>query len=152
MLASRTIAVTADAGRLGIASWRQLARGGSEEHPRIGLVFTDVSLPGKFDGLRLAHELSALRPDVSLVVASGPPPFPAISCPIRPLSWLSLIALEGWSTLWLRSSTGQSASQFQAKLLATAGEVLQILAEILDLSPQLVLLFRSEHHTTLLPG
>jgi CheY-like chemotaxis protein len=42
-----------------------------EEHPSIGVVFTDVNLPGKLDGLRLAHEVSALRPDVSLVVTSS---------------------------------------------------------------------------------
>jgi CheY-like chemotaxis protein len=42
-----------------------------EEHPRIELVFTDIDLPGRFDGLHLAHEVSTLRPDVSLVVTSG---------------------------------------------------------------------------------
>jgi DNA-binding NtrC family response regulator len=52
-----------------------------EEHPRIGLVFTEVSLPGKFDGLRLAHELSALRPDVSLVITSGTAELPGEQLP-----------------------------------------------------------------------
>lgn len=42
-----------------------------EQHPRIGLVFTDVNMPGEMDGLGLAHEVSARRPDVSLIVTSG---------------------------------------------------------------------------------
>lgn len=42
-----------------------------EEHPNIGLVFTDVNMPGQMDGLDLAHEVSARRPDVSLIVTSG---------------------------------------------------------------------------------
>lgn len=42
-----------------------------EQHPRIGLVFTDVNMPGEMDGLRLAHEVSAVRPDVDLIVTSG---------------------------------------------------------------------------------
>ncbi len=42
-----------------------------EQHPRIGLVFTDVNMPGEMDGLRLAHEVSAVRPDIELIVTSG---------------------------------------------------------------------------------
>lgn len=42
-----------------------------EQHPRIGLVFTDVNMPGEMDGLSLAHEVSVRRPDVSLIVTSG---------------------------------------------------------------------------------
>jgi CheY-like chemotaxis protein len=41
------------------------------EHPNIGLVFTDVNMPGEMDGLGLAHEVNRLRPDVSLIVTSG---------------------------------------------------------------------------------
>jgi two-component system, response regulator PdtaR len=41
------------------------------KHPRIGVVFTDVNMPGEMNGLGLAHEVSALRPDVKLVVTSG---------------------------------------------------------------------------------
>lgn len=41
------------------------------EHPSIGLVFTDVNMPGEMDGLELAHEVSARRPDVALIVTSG---------------------------------------------------------------------------------
>ncbi|GAA4021142.1 hypothetical protein GCM10022280_22130 [Sphingomonas swuensis] len=41
------------------------------EHPSIGLVFTDVSMPGKMDELGLAYEVSLRRPDVSLIVTSG---------------------------------------------------------------------------------
>lgn len=42
-----------------------------EKHPRIGLVFTDVNMPGDMNGLGLAHEVSAARPDVELIVTSG---------------------------------------------------------------------------------
>lgn len=42
-----------------------------QQHPRIGLVFTDVNMPGKMTGLDLAHEVSKVRPDVGLIVTSG---------------------------------------------------------------------------------
>ncbi|HXH53290.1 MAG TPA: response regulator [Sphingomicrobium sp.] len=42
-----------------------------DKHPRIGLVFTDVSMPGEMDGLQLAHEVSANRPNVELIITSG---------------------------------------------------------------------------------
>ena len=42
-----------------------------DEHPNIGLVFTDVNMPGDMDGLGLAHEVSRRRPDVTLIVTSG---------------------------------------------------------------------------------
>lgn len=42
-----------------------------DEHPSIGLVFTDVNMPGDMNGLGLAHEVSIRRPDVSLIVTSG---------------------------------------------------------------------------------
>ena len=42
-----------------------------EKHPRIGLVFTDVSMPGEIDGLGLAERLSVDRPDVQVIVTSG---------------------------------------------------------------------------------
>jgi YesN/AraC family two-component response regulator len=32
------------------------------EHPAIGLVFTDVNMPGEMDGLDLAHEVHQRRP------------------------------------------------------------------------------------------
>lgn len=42
-----------------------------DEHPSIGLVFTDVNMPGAINGLGLAHEVSIRRPDVSLIVTSA---------------------------------------------------------------------------------
>ena len=42
-----------------------------EQHPRIGVLFTDVNMPGDMDGLGLAHEVSAIRPDVRVIVTSG---------------------------------------------------------------------------------
>jgi DNA-binding NtrC family response regulator len=42
-----------------------------EQHPRIGVVFTDVKMPGEMDGIGLAHEVGDLRPDVKVIVTSG---------------------------------------------------------------------------------
>lgn len=42
-----------------------------EQHPSIGLLFTDVNMPGEMDGLGLAHEIRNRRADVTLVVTSG---------------------------------------------------------------------------------
>ena len=42
-----------------------------EQHPRIGVVFTDVNMPGEMNGLGLAHQVSIIRPDVELIVTSG---------------------------------------------------------------------------------
>lgn len=41
------------------------------EHPLIGLMFTDVNMPGKMNGLDLAHEVSTARPDMELIVTSS---------------------------------------------------------------------------------
>ena len=42
-----------------------------DDHPRIGLIFTDVNMPGEMDGLDLAHELIRQKPDVEVIVTSG---------------------------------------------------------------------------------
>ena len=42
-----------------------------DEHPGIGLVFTDVNLPGRLDGLGLAQEVVLSHPDVEVIVTSG---------------------------------------------------------------------------------
>jgi CheY-like chemotaxis protein len=41
------------------------------EHPQVGLLFTDIELPGGMDGLVLAEEVHSVRPDVELIVTSG---------------------------------------------------------------------------------
>lgn len=40
-------------------------------HRSIGLVFTDVKLPGAMDGLDLAREVSTRHPDIGLILTSG---------------------------------------------------------------------------------
>ena len=59
----------------GIMAWEAADAGEAlhvlAEHPAIGLVFTDVNMPGDMDGLDLAHEVHQRRPDVSLIVTSG---------------------------------------------------------------------------------
>lgn len=42
-----------------------------QERPRIGVVFTDINMPGQPNGLGLAKEVHIRRPDVELIVTSG---------------------------------------------------------------------------------
>lgn len=59
----------------GIMAWEaanaQEALKTFEEHPRIGLLFTDVDMPGKVNGLGLAQEVVLTHPNVELIVTSG---------------------------------------------------------------------------------
>jgi CheY-like chemotaxis protein len=41
------------------------------EHPEIGLIFTDVNMPGTMDGMSLARRVCRIRPDVGIIVTSG---------------------------------------------------------------------------------
>ena len=41
------------------------------QHPQVGLLFTDVDLPGDMNGLLLAEKVHSERPDVELIVTSG---------------------------------------------------------------------------------
>lgn len=70
----RMVAADALADR-GIMAWEAADAGEAlhvlEEHPDIGLVFTDVNMPGEMNGLGLAHEVNQRRPDISLIVTSG---------------------------------------------------------------------------------
>ena len=42
-----------------------------KEHPHIGVVFTDVGLPGEMNGLDLAHEVRRAHPAMSVILTSG---------------------------------------------------------------------------------
>jgi two-component system, response regulator PdtaR len=42
-----------------------------ETRPEIPLVFTDVGMPGKMDGIELAHYIRRRWPPLNLIVASG---------------------------------------------------------------------------------
>ena len=42
-----------------------------EERPDIAALFTDVNMPGRYDGVTLAHMVHARRPDVLLLITSG---------------------------------------------------------------------------------
>jgi CheY-like chemotaxis protein len=41
------------------------------DHPEVGLLFTDINLPGDMDGLALTAKVHRMRPDVKLIVTSG---------------------------------------------------------------------------------
>ncbi len=41
------------------------------DHPNVGLLFTDINLPGEMDGLVLTKKVHGLRPEVELIVTSG---------------------------------------------------------------------------------
>ena len=42
-----------------------------DNHPQIGVVFTDINMPGEPNGLGLAEQVSVERPDVEIIVTSG---------------------------------------------------------------------------------
>ena len=42
-----------------------------QERPDIGAVFTDVNMPGRFDGVQLARMVNERRPEVVIIVTSG---------------------------------------------------------------------------------
>jgi two-component system, response regulator PdtaR len=42
-----------------------------EAHPDIGLIFTDVDMPGSMDGVKLAHYVRKTWPPVKIIVTSG---------------------------------------------------------------------------------
>jgi two-component system, response regulator PdtaR len=42
-----------------------------EAHPEIGLIFTDVDMPGSMDGVKLAHYVRKRWPPVKIIVTSG---------------------------------------------------------------------------------
>jgi CheY-like chemotaxis protein len=41
------------------------------EHPEVSVLFTDINMPGKEDGLALAHRIHDRRPDIKLILTSG---------------------------------------------------------------------------------
>ncbi len=42
-----------------------------QNHAGVTTLFTDISMPGRFDGLALAHKIFELRPTVQLILTSG---------------------------------------------------------------------------------
>lgn len=42
-----------------------------DQHPEITVLFTDIHMPGPFDGLVLARKVHERRPDIQLIIASG---------------------------------------------------------------------------------
>ena len=42
-----------------------------DENPGIAIVFTDINMPGAFDGLSLAYKIFDRRPSVRLIITSG---------------------------------------------------------------------------------
>jgi len=70
----RMVAVDAlsDCGlRLYEAADADEALGVLEEHPDIGLVFTDINMPGPMDGLTLVQSVHKLWPKIEIIVTSG---------------------------------------------------------------------------------
>jgi CheY-like chemotaxis protein len=49
------------------------ALGALARDPDIGLVFTDIMMPGEMDGVSLARELKVRRPELPVVLTSGHP-------------------------------------------------------------------------------
>ncbi|CAN5268472.1 hypothetical protein BH09PSE2_BH09PSE2_04870 [soil metagenome] len=42
-----------------------------EQHPEVGVLFTDINMPGQLDGLDLARMVHRRRPDVHIILTSG---------------------------------------------------------------------------------
>jgi CheY-like chemotaxis protein len=40
-------------------------------HPEISALFTDINMPGDFDGLELARRVNERRPDIQIILTSG---------------------------------------------------------------------------------
>ncbi len=102
---TRMVAADAIAGT-GVMVWEAADAGEAlqllDEHPRIGLLFTDVDMPGDMDGIELARQVSRDRPDVELIVTSGAVHVPDgalpddgtfIAKPYRP-EWLAGLVIE----------------------------------------------------------
>ena len=52
-----------------------------EHHPEICVLFTDVNMPGRMDGMSLARNVSRMRPDVAIIVTSGKRRIPEAELP-----------------------------------------------------------------------
>jgi CheY-like chemotaxis protein len=70
-------------------------------NPDIGILLTDIDMPGEMNGLNLAHRVALRRPQVEIVVASGalkpragdlPPAARFLSKPFTPWKLLNLMA------------------------------------------------------------
>ena len=42
-----------------------------DRHPEVMVLFTDINMPGAFDGLELARRVRFVRPDIHLILTSG---------------------------------------------------------------------------------
>lgn len=63
---------------LSASGYLTYAAGGASEalqllnkHPDISVLFTDINMPGEKDGLALAKDVHAARPDIQLIITSG---------------------------------------------------------------------------------
>ncbi|GGD63956.1 response regulator [Erythrobacter arachoides] len=45
----------------------------AQQYEAIDILFTDIDMPGDVDGLTLAHEIRASRPEIGIIVTSGKP-------------------------------------------------------------------------------
>lgn len=52
--------------RCGVSGLEQLGL-----HPEVMVLFSDINMPGAFDGLELARQIHGLRPDIRLILTSG---------------------------------------------------------------------------------
>jgi CheY-like chemotaxis protein len=52
-----------------------------QDRQEVTTVFADINMPGRFDGLALAHKVFHLRPHVQLILTSGRPPPQDIEMP-----------------------------------------------------------------------
>ena len=68
-----------------------------EAAPDVRLLFTDIQMPGAFDGMDLARQVHARWPKVLLVITSGQKTPAARKSPMTAGSWPSLTGLKNLS-------------------------------------------------------
>jgi DNA-binding NtrC family response regulator len=71
-----TVDIFADAGFEVIEAWTgDMALRLLENSPHIEIVFTDVRMPGRVDGIHLAQLIAQRWPEIAVMVCSGPVTF-----------------------------------------------------------------------------
>ena len=72
LLRMRAVDMVEDAGYISVeAVDAEAAFAILESRPGIGLLFTDIQMPGKMDGLQLAHAVHERWPAIKIILVSG---------------------------------------------------------------------------------
>jgi two-component system, response regulator PdtaR len=73
-----------------------------QRQPQIGLVVTDVRMPGSGDGRALAHYIRTIKPNIPIIIASGtevPPaelPSEGVHVMMKPVDMDAFVRMVQW--------------------------------------------------------